>query len=110
MLFLLGPLMWLVSLLVVAYVIGHDDAIGIALLVLAGVARDRARSGGLDADCPRARGARGVNLEFVVVALLVFVGFYPIVSSAFWIAGGLLFRLFDEAGPTGARRRAAGPE
>ena len=34
MLFLLGPLLWLVSLLVVAYVIGHDDAIGIALLVL----------------------------------------------------------------------------
>lgn len=37
-----------------------------------------------------------MNLELVAVALLAFVGFYPIVTSAFWIAGGLLFRLFDE--------------
>ena len=29
--------------------------------------------------------------------LLAFVALYPIVTSAFWIAGGLLFRLFDEA-------------
>ena len=35
-------------------------------------------------------------LELIAIALLVFVGFYPIVTSAFWIAGGLLFRIFDE--------------
>ena len=29
--------------------------------------------------------------------LVAFVVLYPIVTSAFWIAGGLLFRLFDEA-------------
>ena len=37
-----------------------------------------------------------MSLEIVAVVLLAFVGFYPIISSGFWIAGGFLFRIFDE--------------
>ena len=29
--------------------------------------------------------------------LLVFVGLYPVVTAAIWVAGGLLFRLGDES-------------
>ena len=28
--------------------------------------------------------------------LLAFIGLYPIITAAAWIAGGLLFRLLDE--------------
>jgi poly-beta-1,6-N-acetyl-D-glucosamine synthase len=35
-------------------------------------------------------------LEQLAVALLWFVALYPPVTAAFWIAGGLIFRLFDE--------------
>jgi poly-beta-1,6-N-acetyl-D-glucosamine synthase len=37
-----------------------------------------------------------VSLEQVAVALLWFVALYPSVTGAIWIAGGLVFRLFDE--------------
>jgi poly-beta-1,6-N-acetyl-D-glucosamine synthase len=35
--------------------------------------------------------------ESLVVALLWFIVLYPPVTAAFWMAGGLIFRLFDEA-------------
>jgi biofilm PGA synthesis N-glycosyltransferase PgaC len=35
-------------------------------------------------------------LEHLAVATLWFVGLYPPVTAAFWIAGALVFRLFDE--------------
>jgi biofilm PGA synthesis N-glycosyltransferase PgaC len=35
-------------------------------------------------------------LEHLTVAMLWFVALYPPVTAAFWIAGGLVFRLFDE--------------
>ena len=41
-----------------------------------------------------------------VALLLLFIGLYPIVTSAIWAAGGLLFRLFDE--PTSAEPPPAG--
>jgi poly-beta-1,6-N-acetyl-D-glucosamine synthase len=31
-----------------------------------------------------------------VALLLAFVGLYPVVTAAMWIAGGLLYRVFDE--------------
>jgi poly-beta-1,6-N-acetyl-D-glucosamine synthase len=37
-----------------------------------------------------------VSLEQLAVALLWFVALYPSVIGAIWIAGGLVFRLFDE--------------
>ena len=37
-----------------------------------------------------------MSLESVAVGILWFIVFYPPMSAAFWIAGGLLFRLFDE--------------
>ena len=36
-------------------------------------------------------------LKVLTEILLCFVAFVPLVGSAFWIAGGLLFRLLDEA-------------
>lgn len=36
-------------------------------------------------------------LHDLALILLAFVALYPIVTSAFWIAGGLLFRIIDEA-------------
>jgi biofilm PGA synthesis N-glycosyltransferase PgaC len=35
-------------------------------------------------------------METVAVALLAFVALYPIVTAGVWVAGGLLFRAFDE--------------
>jgi cellulose synthase/poly-beta-1,6-N-acetylglucosamine synthase-like glycosyltransferase len=32
----------------------------------------------------------------VALVVLAFVGLYPVVSSGLWIAGALIFRLFDE--------------
>jgi biofilm PGA synthesis N-glycosyltransferase PgaC len=37
-----------------------------------------------------------VTLEQVAVWMLWFIALYPPVTAAFWIAGGLVFRLFDE--------------
>jgi poly-beta-1,6-N-acetyl-D-glucosamine synthase len=37
-----------------------------------------------------------VRLGQLAVWLLWFVALYPPVTAAFWIAGGLVFRLFDE--------------
>ena len=37
----------------------------------------------------------------------LFVALYPVVTAAVWIAGGVLFRLYDEH-DGGGRRRAAG--
>jgi poly-beta-1,6-N-acetyl-D-glucosamine synthase len=37
-----------------------------------------------------------VSLDALVTALLVFVGFYPVVSAGVWIAGGLIFWLREE--------------
>jgi poly-beta-1,6-N-acetyl-D-glucosamine synthase len=37
-----------------------------------------------------------VSLEHLAVWLLWFVALYPPVTAAFWIAGGLVFRLTDE--------------
>ncbi len=36
-------------------------------------------------------------LRTIAVILLLFVAFYPVITAAFWIAGGFLFRRFDEA-------------
>jgi hypothetical protein len=36
LLFILGPLLWVAAVVAVAYVVHHGEAIGIALLVLAG--------------------------------------------------------------------------
>ena len=40
--------------------------------------------------------------------LLAYVALYPVVTAALWIAGGVLFRLFDEHRDA-ASRSAAGP-
>jgi poly-beta-1,6-N-acetyl-D-glucosamine synthase len=37
-----------------------------------------------------------VSAEFALVALLLFVGLYPIVSAGLWIGGALVFRIVDE--------------
>jgi biofilm PGA synthesis N-glycosyltransferase PgaC len=42
-----------------------------------------------------------VNLGAATVLLLAFIGLYPLVTSGLWIAGGLLFRLFDESTEAG---------
>ncbi|HEX6115929.1 MAG TPA: hypothetical protein VFY99_02435 [Solirubrobacterales bacterium] len=36
-------------------------------------------------------------MEIAAKVLLAFVAFYPVVTAAYWIAGGLLFRRLDEA-------------
>lgn len=36
-----------------------------------------------------------MSLDLLVWVLLLFVGLYPVVSAGFWIAGALIFRLFD---------------
>ena len=38
-----------------------------------------------------------MSLEGVELALLWFIALYPPVTAAFWIAGGLVYRLFEEA-------------
>lgn len=38
-----------------------------------------------------------MNLEDLELALLWFIALYPPVTAAFWIAGGLVYRLLDEA-------------
>jgi biofilm PGA synthesis N-glycosyltransferase PgaC len=35
-------------------------------------------------------------VETVAVVLVAFVALYPVVTAAIWIAGGLVFKLFDE--------------
>jgi ammonia channel protein AmtB len=51
-----------------------------------------------------------VTLQQLATAILWFVVLYPPVTAAIWIAGGLVFRLFDErtdidhAPPQGGRR------
>ena len=37
-----------------------------------------------------------MSIDTAAVVLLAFVGLYPVVSSGFWIAGGVVFRLADE--------------
>jgi len=37
-----------------------------------------------------------VSFDSVATGLMLFVGLYPVVSSGLWIAGALVFRLFDE--------------
>ena len=37
-----------------------------------------------------------MSLDRLAVALLWFIALYPVVTAAFWIAGGLVFRLFEE--------------
>lgn len=37
-----------------------------------------------------------MSLDSVATGLMMFVGLYPVVSSGLWIAGALVFRLFDE--------------
>jgi biofilm PGA synthesis N-glycosyltransferase PgaC len=36
-------------------------------------------------------------LHVVAVSLIMFVALYPVVTAAVWVAGGLLFRMLDEA-------------
>jgi poly-beta-1,6-N-acetyl-D-glucosamine synthase len=35
-------------------------------------------------------------MRVALEVLLLFVALYPVITAALWIAGGLLFRLFDE--------------
>jgi poly-beta-1,6-N-acetyl-D-glucosamine synthase len=37
-------------------------------------------------------------LQTALEVLLVFVAFYPVVTAALWIAGGVMFKLIDERG------------
>lgn len=37
-------------------------------------------------------------MDHVAEGLLLFVGLYPVVTAALWIAGGILFRVLDERG------------
>jgi len=37
-----------------------------------------------------------VSLDGLATALLVFVGFYPVVTAGLWIGGALVFRVFEE--------------
>src|SRR5581483_11872437 len=69
------------------------------------------RSGGAFAGgvAPRPAGSRPMTgLNLVTEILLGFVALWPIVTAAVWIAGGLLFRLIEEAPlleePTGGWR------
>src|SRR5689334_14486304 len=47
----------------------------------------------------RRGGERSGGLSTVAEALLAFVALYPIVTAALWVAGGVLFRLFEERAP-----------
>ena len=58
----------------------------------------RAPGGGQGASRPSGTGnLTGTKLVFQI--LLVFVAAYPIVTAGRWIAGGFIFRLFDERNP-----------
>ena len=98
--FVLGPILWLVALVVGALLVGESAAIAlgvavalasfvIALLVLSLVYVARRRQEKRFAD----RAAE---------ALLALVALYPVCTAAMWIAGGVLFRVLEE--PRRARR------
>ena len=102
-LYILGPLLWVVALMVVSLLVHEQDAIETGLLDRRHRVRRGRRAAGATTHPARPRRER-VCVQLAEI-LLAYVALFPVVTAGVWVAGGLLFRLLDESNDADAAAR-----